>query len=351
MMDAPVLAFRNKPPDNRNHRWGRLALVMILSWGIVSPALGQSALDPNPDFNKGGRTAFQFLKIGLGARQAAMGEASIAVVEDVNAAFWNPADISGIRNMEASFSYAKWLGDMNYVAGAVGLTRRGIGTFALSVASLDYGDIVEAVASKPGDARTGDMFTGGDFMLGLTYSRMFTDRLSIGGTAKYLHESLWNYGAGTFAFDVGTMYDLGFKGLHVAMAFQNFSGSVNWRDSLSDRVEGYDLPLVFRIGVSTALIGPDNAFINAGGGQHLVVSAEAINSNDYSERLHLGAEYTIADLISFRGGYRMNYAEGNWSVGAGLHPHVAGVDMRVDYAYVHYQFLDAPHRLTVSLAF
>lgn len=350
-MDAPVLTCRTNASGSRKRRWAQLAAVVILSSGMVSPALAQSALDPNADFNKGGRTAFQFLKIGLGARQAAMGEASIAVVEDVNSVFWNPADISGIRSMEASFSYAKWLGDMNYVAGAIGMTKRGIGTFAISAASLDYGDIIEAVASKPGDARTGETFSGGDFLLGLSYSRMFTDRLSIGGTAKYLHESLWDFGAGTFAFDVGTMYNLGYKDLHVAMSFQNFAGSVNWRDSLSDRVEGYDLPLVFRIGVSTALIGSDNAFFNAGGGQHLVVSVEAINSNDYSERLHLGAEYTIADLISFRGGYRVNYAEGNWSVGAGLHPHVAGMDMRVDYAYVHYQFLDAPHRLTLSMAF
>jgi hypothetical protein len=88
-------------------------------------------------------------------------------------------------------------------------------------------------------------------------------------------------------------------------------------------------------------------------GPHRVVgSVEAVNTNDFSERLHLGAEYVYNDLFAVRGGYRINYAEGNLSLGAGLTPPpVSGVRMRFDYAYVGYEFLSAPHRLTVAFAF
>ena len=75
------------------------------------------------------------------------------------------------------------------------------------------------------------------------------------------------------------------------------------------------------------------------------------NTNDFSERLHVGLEYTFDDLFALRGGYRVNYAEGNWSVGAGLTPTVGAMRMRLDYAYVGYEFLTAPHRLSVGFAF
>lgn len=329
-----------------------LALVGVLAVPAAAQSDG-SPLEQDDDFNKGGRTAFQFLKIGVGARQAALGEASVAVVRDVTSAYWNPAGISGIERYEAAFSYTRWLADMNYAAAAIGGRVGGIGTFALTLAALDYGDIPEAVIVEGGgDGRTGASFSGSDLLVGLAYARDFTDRLSIGIGVKYLHESLWDYSASTVAFDVGTHYDVGYRGIVLAMSAQNFSGSVDWLDvEAAGRAEGYDLPLVFRVGVSGNLVGSD-AFFGMGGPHRLVGSVEAINTNDFSERLHLGAEYVYNDLFAVRGGYRLNYAEGNWALGAGLTPPpVSGVRMRLDYAYVGYEFLSAPHRFTVAFAF
>jgi hypothetical protein len=340
---------RLRPPP------ARLAALGLLLLALAGPAAAQDdppTLGQDEDFNKGGRTAFQFLKIGVGARQAALGEASVALVRDVSAAFWNPGGIAGIGRYEASFTYTRWLADMSYAGAAVGARVQGIGTFALSVAALDYGDIPEAVlGTGSNDPRTGNTFSGSDFMAGLSYAREFTDRLAIGLGVKYLHERLWEESAGTVAFDVGTNYEVGYRGLRLAMSAQNLGGSVSWRaDSLTDRTEGYDLPLVFRVGVSGALVGPD-ALVQMDGPHRVAAAVEAINTNDFSERLHLGLEYTFSDLFALRGGYRLNYAEGNWSVGAGLTPTVGDLRLRLDYAYVGYEFLDAPHRLSVGFAF
>lgn len=322
---------------------------------LALPAAAQDAdLGSTDGFNKGGRTTFQFLKIGVGARQAALGDASIAAVRDVNAVFWNPAAITGIERAEASFSYTRWFADMNYVGGAIGTTWRGIGSVALSLAALDYGSMQEAVIGGGGgnDTRTGNTVSGGDFLAALTVSRSFTDRLSIGLTAKYLGETLWEYDVRTYAFDVGTYYQMGYNGLTLAMSLQNFGGSVNFlSEDQRDRQEGYDLPLVFRIGASTRLVGADEAFVNAGRVHDVILMVEAVNTNDFSERLHVGLEYTFYDLLVLRSGYRLNYEEGNWAVGFGLAPEVSGVQLRIDYAYGSYQYLQDPHRLTMILAF
>jgi hypothetical protein len=324
------------------------ALILVL---LLPPAAAAQNGGDDPGFNKSGRTAFQFVKIGIGARQAAMGEASIATVRDVSAAYWNPAGVMGIENYEASFSYTQWLADMNYVGAAIGTRVEGIGTFALTFASLNYGQIEEVLADDSADGRTGNFFSGGDLLVGLTYARQITERLVIGVGAKYLHERLWEFSSGTFAFDVGTTYDVGYRGIAIAMAFQNYSGGIRFGNGDFQFEESYDLPLIFRIGVTGNLLG-NGAFIGMDGPHEVVASIEAVNSNDYGERLHLGAEYVYDGFFALRGGYRMNYAEGNWSVGAGiLPPPLGGVRLRADYAYVGYEFLNAPHRFTVLISF
>ncbi len=274
----------------------------------------------------------------------------MAVVRDINSVFWNPANITSISNLQASFTYTRWLADMDYLAGAVGYRWPKIGLFALSIASLDYGDIPEALAFDPSggnDSRTGASFTGSDLMVGLTFAREFTDRLSIGVSAKYLKEKLFVYDESIFVFEVGTYYNTGFKGVRIGMGAQNFAGSsVSWLKE-SDRQEGYDIPLLFKVGVAMDLIAAQDGIFDLGNAHQFQLSFDAINSNDYGERYHLGGEYWFNDLFALRGGYRFNYQEGNLSAGFGLRSRVSGVEFQFDYAYVNYQYLDTPHRFSV----
>ncbi len=137
------------------------------------------------------------------------------------------------------------------------------------------------------------------------------------------------------------------------MSAQNFStGSVSWLGAeKSDRIEGYDIPLIYRIGTSFDLIGGQDGFFNFGENHHLQFSFDALNTNDYGERYHVGGEYWFSDFVALRGGYRFNYAEGKLSFGFGLNMEVSGIQTQVDYAYVSYKFLDSPHRFTMTFSF
>ncbi len=324
---------------------------LLIGVSVLLSSTGDAA------FNKAGRTVMQFVKIGIGARQTAMGEAAISVVRDVNSVFWNPAGLSGIQSGEASFSYNRWFTGLDCFSAAVGYTLGDLGTVGLSATSLRYGDIPEALVQVPSgsaDTRTGSTFTGNDMMVGLTFSRQFMDRLSIGVSAKYLQEKLWLYSCGAFAFDVGTFFDTGFRGIRFAMSFQNFGNSVKFLE-FGEQQEGYDLPLVFRIGASIDLISPGDAFINLGDAHRFTLAMDAVNSNDYGDRYNAGAEYSFLNFagfdLSLRGGYRFNYTEGKLSLGAGIQGELSGLRMRLDYSYVSYEFLDSPSRLTLTLAF
>jgi hypothetical protein len=324
----------------------RFVVLSLVACSLLVPAQSPA------QFNKAGRTAFQFVKIGVGARQTAIGEAGISSVRDVNAAFWNPAGISGIGRTEASFSYSTWFADMKYLSGAAGTRIEGVGVFAVSWAMLNYGDMQEAlVTGVSSDTRTGNTFTGSDLLLGLSYSREFTDRLSIGVTVKYLHEKLWNYSSKVFpAFDIGTNYSTGFKGIRFGMSAQNFGSSVKFL-SIGDREEGYDIPLMFRIGASIDVISSADGLADLGADHALTLSLESVNSNDYGERWHLGGEYVFGGFLSFRGGYRFNYEEGNLALGVGFARTIGDVGVRLDYSYVSFANLESPHRITLSVTY
>ncbi|MDD5354690.1 MAG: UPF0164 family protein, partial [bacterium] len=59
-------------------------------------------------------TGAAFLKIGAGARPAALGGNYVGLANDVNAVNWNPGGLGFLQEKELSAMYASWLADMNY---------------------------------------------------------------------------------------------------------------------------------------------------------------------------------------------------------------------------------------------
>jgi Type IX secretion system protein PorV len=327
-----------------------LKKILITSFLIIlCGSLGYS------QFNKSGKTALQFLKIGMGAREAALGEATVASTNDVNAIFWNPAGIAGIQGAEASFNYTQWIGDINVLSGAVGYNWDGVAAIVVNYITLDYGNLQEAlVTSSSGgiDTRTGNTFSGSDLSIGVGIARRFTDRLSIGAQVKYLREDLFTYSSDVWAFDIGTTYSTGWYGVNIAMTAQNFSEQARWINTGIEEDQNFEVPRIFKIGLAVDLLGGEDLLLGGNYDQHrLALNVDAVNTNDYSERLHFGAEYTFYNIFTLRGGYRLNYEEGNLSAGAGVQYDFGYVRFKFDYAYVSYDFLQSPHRFTIFLGF
>ncbi|TFG94455.1 MAG: PorV/PorQ family protein, partial [Calditrichales bacterium] len=257
-------------------------------------------------FNKAGRTSLQFLKIGVGARSAALGEACIANMYGINSAFWNPAALTTVTGGEAAFNYVRWIGDLDVMAAAIGYNIEGIGVFALNYTGLDYGDLEEALVTSPTgrlDTRTGTLFTGGDLSLGFSFARRFTDKLSIGVQLKYLREDLFEYSTSQWAIDVGSFYDTGWKGIKLAMTAQNFSKPARFLTTREEYEQTYELPLVFRIGWSIDLMGNTDLLFGGNPDAHKVtLNMDAVHTNDYAERLHVGVEYWLFNQFSLRTG-------------------------------------------------
>src|SRR6266536_6612464 len=126
----------------------RRTLVALGFAGLVVPGMAGAA----QIFEKVGTFDGQFLKIGVGARAAAMGGAFVGVADDATALFWNAAGIARIDpdKSEFSFNHAVWPAELQFTqAGYVFHIKRFPGAFGLNFRSLYMDPIIETTAFQP----------------------------------------------------------------------------------------------------------------------------------------------------------------------------------------------------------
>jgi hypothetical protein len=302
--------------------------------------------------NKVGSSSALFLKIGMDSRGVAMGEAYSASVMGAPSVFSNPAGLAALGGQEVFVSDAEWLADIRLIGGVYAFKYRELGTFAFSVLTADYGEM-PLVSEHTSDEASGT-FTARDIAVGFTYAKKWTDMLYVGGTFKYIDQSIYDYSARGIAFDFGTVYHTGFNTLRLAMATTNFGPDLTYDGSYVDKyyigtshIEeqrlfgSNDLPLNFRLGIAYDFeLGSDG---------QVTLALDATHPTDYSERVHLGGEYGWSNTVFFRMGYTANAEEMGISGGAGVKLDTSFGATAVDYAYTEFGVFSGVHRISMQL--
>ena len=303
--------------------------------GLLVPGLALSA----NIFEKVGTFDGQFLKIGVGARGAAMGGAFVAIADDATALYYNAAGIARIDQdrSELSINHANWPAEMSFdQVGYVFHVKKIPGAFGLHARSLSMQPMEETTAYQP--YGTGRTFDAGMMAFGFTYARSFTDKFSAGVTANFIHEGLADLSQQTTAFDIGTLYDVGTAGMKIGMAISNVGSQIKFIDREAR------IPGIFRVGTSATLLSSSD--------QKLVGSFEFSHPPDNSERMNVGAEYSFRKYLFLRGGYNINYDSEALAAGVGFHFPVSVAGMAdLDYAYTDMLDLGAAHRFSLKFLF
>jgi hypothetical protein len=318
-----------------------------------SPALYAQSGIPATGIERAGQSGWQFLKINGDARQAAMAGAFTAIGRgDAGAIFGNPASLSDVRGIDAQANVVQWVADIGYQSVAVATHLGDFGVVGASVATLDYGDIEETVNLATGPSTTqatltGNMYTARDIVAGLSYARSITDNLSIGGSVRWMRQTIAELSMNNWSVDFGTIYNTGFRSLRIAVAARNFgpdSRFGGWSEQYQTESEMVRLPIDFRLGIAMD-------FLDEPGSPHLItVVVEGDHPNDGKEKFHVGASYSYADTFFLRGGYKFNYDVQQFTFGAGIRYEFAGVVGTVSYAYVDFGVLTQVHMLSLGFS-
>ena len=315
---------------------------------------------------KVGTTAAGFLSINVGAQAVSMGGAYVAVAEDATAMYWNPSGIASIENFTAIFHHTKWIADVshNYI-GVVTPPLGGIGSFGVNITSLTMDDMERTTVSNP--EGTGEYFSAGSYAIGLCFARKLTDRFSIGFNVKYLNETIYNCSAQGVAFDVGTLFTTQFNGLNIGMSISNYGTKMKMtgQDLLTQvdidpltsgnneninanlKTDGFDLPLLFRVGVSMDVL-------KGMGNSNLIMAVDALHPNNDLESVNIGAEYILNSMYFIRGGYNSLFARDSQTgltLGVGIRYSLPNIDLLLDYAYQNFGILNNVQMFTLGIGF
>ncbi len=278
-----------------------------------------------------GSTSAQFLKLGIGAKSAGMGNAVTAVYNGTDAIYWNPANLNHIDRKEVSFSHAIWFEDVNYEWLAFVMPTENFGVFGAGIQYVSYGTI-----SKVDNSYTSDgSFSPLDMAIYLSYATTYED-FDFGLNLKYIYSKIEN-SASAVALDIGGRYYLEDYKTSVGATLTNFGTKMKF-----DK-EAEDLPLLFKVGASY------NIF------EDWIVSLDLNFPNDNEIYFDFGTEYNVelAENLNFalRAGYegRNKDVPGfNWlNLGFG----VEYLDYIFDYAFVPYGDIGMTHRFSFSIKF
>lgn len=334
----------------------QLWIIVIILMGMAVEVSAQS---------KTGTTIGQFLKIEPGARNAALGSASVSMYGEAMAAFYNPASLGRLADVHTQFTHSEWLADINYNYLIVGVPLGGLGSFMAQATSLNSGEIDVRTVEQP--LGTGERYSVTNFSLGAGYGRMLTNRVSIGAQVNYVQETIWNSTLKTFAFNFGVQYQLSSGGIMLGASLLNFGPRAGYNgrdlyinydfdpDKYGDndqlpaalRTGEYLLPTSFRFGMTFPYQFTE--------GSKLIVAADALHPNDNKESLNVGAELQLlGNAVALRGGYRnlfLEDAEGGLVLGAGANIPLGSYKLGIDYAWADYGRLENAQRFTLGFRF
>jgi len=148
-----------------------------------------------------GATGYPFLKLGVGLRPVAMGNAYTALSDDGNAVFWNPSGLGLVNGYYVSGLYMNHLTFFNHynLTSALPLGKNigslGIGMVYLTATDVEYSETGEQ----------GNEFRNSDMLLNIGWGRAFGKKqpIAFGGGVKVVRSQLSDVSAWGVLADAG----------------------------------------------------------------------------------------------------------------------------------------------------
>jgi hypothetical protein len=296
----------------------------------VVAALLLNVLTPSVWASSPGTTGAEVLKIGVGARAIAMGEAYTAQADDVSSLYWNPAGLALMQERQASFMYDQMYRDLSYSNLAIGFPLEN-GAIGASLSYLGYGSIA---GYDPNGDPIGDQ--SAHSAVGTVGAAWLGNQWSAGINLKGIQENLADDKANAFAFDAGVnlIYPKPVLGgtMRLGLVAQNLGSGIKHIEQEDD------LPTAYKVGLAAVQLM--NRKLNLSFDYNMPKEEDGIFST--------GAEYWLNRYLALRAGYVNSEREGN-GARAGIGLRIRGVSF--DYAYAGQGELGMSHRYEMSFRF
>jgi hypothetical protein len=334
----------------------RCLFILLL---FLAPMVATKAqLLPNLGGQRAGISNLQFLKIGVGGRGGALGDAMVALANDASASYWNPAGLTLSTGNSFMVSHTEWLAGLKHDFAGVLYHVSPDDILSLSVISLASDDMEITTETNP--AGTGMYFKFSDVAFGVSYGRKMTNQFSFGTTVRYVQENLDALKLKAVLFDLGTYYTMGLGSLRFGVAVSNFGSDIAPQGQLTlldgskvDSYQKFSPPTSFKMGVAFEAYQDESS--------KLTSSIQLNHPNDNAENVRVGLEYAWSDWLFLRGGLKRTIGEpllgvdrksaDDISLGLGVVSSVGFTVASFDYSYTHFNQLGPVHRISLGFTY
>lgn len=330
-----------------------ILLVITLLFGCSFTGFGQDKL---------AQTGMKFLQLSTDAKVAAMGDAVTALESNASAVFFNPAGMARMNGLaSATFGMIKYIADIkyNYASVAVSPFDGDYGVLGFFAEFVDYGDFQGTIrASNDQGYIDIGTFKPKAYVYGVSYAKALSEKFSVGGTIKQAVQDLatsfvsydFTTGTGTargykpnaLVYDFGMLYHTGFQSLDFGVSVRNFSKELKLEQ------EGYQLPLMFQVGVAYNA----SDFFNLNKEEHsLQLAIDANHPRDYKEQILIGGEYKFMNMLALRMGYSAPNDEHNLTAGIGFNWKNDYFNVEFDYCHTPWTVFNDVHRFSFHFTY
>jgi len=257
-------------------------MTMCVLLGIAMPS---AAADPNQGLVGDWLTRY------ASPRSVGIGGAMVAVADEPQAAFWNPASVAWLSRNQVQMGTTRLFEDTSVNGLGFAMPSSRMPSFALNILQLKSGDF----------ERTNELneslgsFDEGNLAFALTAAQALSPAWSVGANFKMVRQSVEDFSGSGMGIDLGVMGGLT-RDLRIGASVLNIGGPTI---TLREKDESY--PTELRGGLAMALLGGKG-----------LITAEATHRADAGTQLRTGAEFSVHALA-----LRVGYFIDNISAGLG----------------------------------
>jgi hypothetical protein len=265
----------------------------------------------------GGTGTYKFLQLPATARITAVGGSLISVKDnDVSLGLENPSLLNDKMHNWLNLSMSPYFADIVHGSTAYARKFDKIGTGAIGMKFIQYGDMIEA-------DQTGEIlgtFTAGEYSFSAGLGREFTNTLSAGANIKFIYSTLADFTSTGTAIDAGISYFNPESNLGLALVVNNlgfqlksYSGTreplpVQVKMAISKKPE--HLPLRFQI-MFNNLQAPDMTYVNTEiprpvnleTGEEEEIQITLVDK--IARHIVVGGEFLLSENLHLRFGYNV----------------------------------------------
>lgn len=309
----------------------KLLIIILIAILATTPSIGQTTFDP--------------MSIGVGARALGMGKAYVAVAENCDAIFTNPAGLGETDSFKFTSMSGKILEEVNYtLLGSVyplgEKSAIGIGFVSSAVGNIELYDSAGVLSGRSSFENN---------LLFASYGKKLSEKISLGINLKYYYQkgSANSSGDGSgLNIDIGFLQrDLGWLSLGIVGQNILTSGKINYGNG-----EKQSLPSTLKVGTNMYILGQKfQAARIAPIDVRVMLDADLGLQSSEPNSTHIGVEISPSTNLTLRAGIdqdpKPGGAQNNFTSGVSLK--YAGLGFH--YAYHPYgEAADITHFFSIS---